>query len=83
VAAVYRNGDWAFGAGYANRTLDDETVVGGSDEVSVWGVTVSRSIGPGISLAAGVRVFDITDDDNAVGAQNSATNVFVKTGLRF
>lgn len=83
LAATYRTGAWTVGIGTANRTLDDETVVGGSDEVSVWGITVNRSIGPGISVSAGIRVFDVSDDDDAIGAKNSATNVFMKTGLRF
>ena len=83
LAATYSTGAWLLGVGYARRDQDDETVVGGNDEATVWGVTAKRTLGPGVTISAGVRVWDLDDDDNAIAAQNSATNVFVATRLGF
>ena len=83
VAASYATGAWTLGIGYGSREQDDETVAGGADEATVWGLTAKRSLGAGVTVSMGLRVWDISDDDGAVGAENEATNVFVATRVGF
>ena len=82
-AVSYSMGAWLVGAGYAKRSLDDETVAGGQDEATVWGLTAKRTLGPGITGSIGLRVWSIDDDDNAPAAENDATNIFVSTRVGF
>jgi len=83
LAATYKTGAWVLGVGYASREQGDETVVGGADEATVWGLTAKRSLGAGVTVSMGLRVWDISDDDNAAAAENEATNVFVATRVGF
>jgi predicted porin len=83
VAASYMTGAWVLGIGYGNRVQGDETVAGGADEATVWGLTAKRSLGAGVTVSLGLRVWDISDDDGAAAATNDATNVFVATRVGF
>jgi outer membrane protein OmpU len=89
ISATFATGAWLLGAGYGNRQLDDnETATGAAqanlqDEASVWGLTAKRTLGPGVTVSAGLRVWDIEDGANAPAANNDATNVFLATRLAF
>ncbi len=84
VAISYSMGPWLFGAGYAVREKDDlNSTALKQDKSSVWGATAKRTIGPGVTVSAGVRLWDIQDDDNVQSAENTATNVFVATRVGF
>jgi hypothetical protein len=81
MAASYRTGDWVLGMGYAKR---DQGVAGSTtDTATVWGITAKRSLGAGVTISTGVRIWDINDDLNAAANENSATNVFVATRIGF
>ena len=84
ISATFATGAWLLGAGYGNRELDDNvTATGAADEASVWGLTAKRTLGPGVTVSAGLRVWDIDDGANAPEANNDATNVFLATRLAF
>ena len=93
ISATFATGAWLLGAGYGNRQLDDNETGANSpngaaqanlqDEASVWGLTAKRTLGPGVTVSAGLRVWDIEDGANAPAANNDATNVFLATRLAF
>ena len=84
ISATYATGAWLLGVGYGNREIEDNsTAAGAADEASVWGLTAKRTLGPGVTVSAGLRVWEIEDGANAPAANNDATNVFLATRLAF
>ena len=84
ISATFATGAWLLGVGYGNREIEDnETAAGAADEASVWGLTAKRTLGPGVTVSAGLRVWEIEDGANAPAANNDATNVFLATRLAF
>jgi len=86
IAATYKTGEWLLGVGYATREQDDELGAGGAggaDQSSVWGLTAKRSLGAGVTVSLGLRVWELDDDDNLAANENDATNVFVATRVGF
>jgi outer membrane protein OmpU len=85
ISVTYSTGPWLIGGAYAQREIEDRVSGGavGDDTMSVWGATVRRTLGPGVSVAAGFRAWEWEDDDNLVANENSVNQVFFTTKVNF
>ncbi len=78
---TYAVGPWLTGIEYASRSIDQ--TAGGKDEVTIWGLSARRTLGPGVTLGAGIRRWDWDDSTNVATAENEATEVLVETSFTF
>lgn len=78
----YVTGSWTLGAAYAHGQA--EAGVGlGQDETDGYQIGVNYVMGPGIKLISGVTYWDVDDNLNAVGVENTATEFIFGTLLSF
>lgn len=78
---TYSTGPWLAGLEYAKRTVDQ--IAGGEDELTIWGLAARRTLGPGVTMGAGIRRWDWQDSTRAAAAENEATEVLVETSFSF
>ena len=87
ISVTYSAGPWLVGAAYAQREVEDRVsgapVLVGDDKLSVWGVTARRSLGPGVTVAAGLRFWEWEDDDNLRANENDVNQLFIATRVNF
>jgi len=62
---------------------ETERAGGQSDEVTGVSIAANRSLGPGVSMGAMIRSWDMADDANAAASENSATELLIITALSF
>ena len=83
VAAVtYSTGPWKVGLEYANTEIE-AGAAGGEDEGEAFTLGANYSMGGGVSLQAEVQFWDISDNLNAIAAENDATVILVGTTVFF
>lgn len=78
---TYSLGPWLGGVEYSKRSIDQ--VAGGDDNVTIWGLAARRTLGPGVTMGAGIRRWDWEDSTGAAAAENEATEVVVETSFTF
>lgn len=87
ISVTYSAGPWLVGGAYAQREIEDRVsgapVMVGDDKMSVWGLTARRTLGPGVSVAAGLRFWEWEDDDNLMANENDVNQFFVATKVNF
>jgi outer membrane protein OmpU len=81
LAGSYSIGPWLAGIEYANKSVDQ--TAGGEDEVTIWGLAARRTLGPGVTLGAGIRRWDWEDNAGVAANENEATEVLVETSFTF
>lgn len=86
LSVTYSAGPWLIGGAYAQREIEDRVggvVLVGDDKMSSYGVTARRTLGPGVSVSAGLRFWEWEDDDNLRANENDVSQLFVATAVRF
>lgn len=87
LSVTYSAGPWLVGGAYAQREVEDRVsggaVLVGDDKISNWGVTARRSLGPGVSVAVGLRFWEFEDDDSLIANENDINQLFVATRVNF
>jgi hypothetical protein len=61
----------------------NEQATGQDDETSAYSLAANRVLGPGVSMGAMIRSWDMSDDANAAASENSATELLIITSLGF
>ncbi|MSO66155.1 MAG: porin [Alphaproteobacteria bacterium] len=86
VGVSYSWGAWLAGIEYYNgkaEVLTSAGVANGDDKLTEWGVSIRRTLGPGVTLGGGIRFYDWEDNANAAANENQATAIIVETALTF
>ncbi|MBT6428101.1 MAG: porin [Rhodospirillaceae bacterium] len=78
----YAMGNWTFGAAYAHGEVEAGAGLG-EDETDGYQVGMVYDLSPGIVLTGGFTYWDVEDNLNAVGIENSASEFIVGTLLSF
>jgi len=81
LAGTYSIGPWLAGIEYAKKTVDVTNA--GSDDVTIWGLAARRTLGPGVTMGAGIRRWDWEDNANTLANENEATEFLVETSFTF
>ena len=81
LAGTYSIGPWLAGLEYARKAVDQ--TAGGEDKVTIWGLAARRTLGPGVTIGAGIRRWDWEDNANVLANENEATEVLVETSFTF
>ena len=81
LAGTYSIGPWLAGIEYAKKEVDQ--TAGGSDDVTIWGLAARRTLGPGVTMGAGIRRWDWEDNAGVRANENEATEVLVETSFTF
>jgi len=82
VGVTYVMGDWTFGAAFAHGEVEAGAGLG-QDETDGYQVGATYGMGPGIALTGGVTYWDVDDNLDAVGIENTGTTFIVGTVLKF
>lgn len=69
------------GAEYTKASNEQATAQ--DDETTAYSIAANRVLGPGVSMGALIRAWDMSDDANVATAENSATEFLIITGLSF
>jgi len=80
---TYSWGPWLAGLEYSKREVDQTT--GGSDDVTIWGLAARRTLGPGVTMGAGIRRWDWEDSAPTATRtnENEAVEFVVETSFTF
>ena len=81
LAGTYTIGPWLAGIEYAKKSVDITNA--GSDDVTIWGLAARRTLGPGVTIGAGIRRWDWEDNANVLANENEATEFLVETSFTF
>lgn len=60
-----------------------EQASGQDDETSAVSIAANRALGPGVSVGAMIRSWDMSDDASVAASENSATELLIITALSF
>lgn len=82
VGLSYALGSWTIGAAYAHGEAEAGAGLG-EDETDGYQFGAYYALGPGVTLTGGVTFWDVDDNLNAVGVENSATEIVFGTLLSF
>jgi outer membrane protein OmpU len=84
VGVRYASGPWSLGLQYAHAEKGFSAAAGGGDdEIDAFELGGAYTLGPGISLVAGIQVFEFEDAGSTVGGSNDATVFYFGTALSF
>ncbi len=82
VGLNYTAGNWTIGAAYAHGEVEAGTGLG-QDETDGYQVGAIYALGPGITMTGGITYWDVGDNLNAVGIENTSTEFILGTLLSF
>lgn len=82
VGLNYAAGNWTIGAAYAHGEIEAGTGLG-QDQTDGYQVGVIYALGPGFTMTGGITYWDVGDNLNAVGIENTSTEFILGTRLSF
>jgi hypothetical protein len=82
IGITYGAGTWRFGAAYAHGETGEGAGLG-EDKTDGYQFGLAYDLGPGIVLTGGITHWNVDDNLNAIGVENSATEFIMGTLLTF